>query len=56
MIRLSVPEIRKLLLKLVWDRLAPAEQTLAWSDWRRAHQYRARYYHYQRHGARPPDN
>jgi hypothetical protein len=35
LIRLSVPEIRKLLLKLVWDRLAPAEQTLAWSDWRR---------------------
>src|SRR4029078_563035 len=49
LIRLSVPEMRNLLLKLVWDRLAPAEQTLAWSDWRRAHQYRARYYHYQKH-------
>lgn len=56
MIRLSVPEVRKLLLKLVWDRLAPAEQTLAWSYWRRAHQHRARRCHYQKRGARPPDD
>jgi SRSO17 transposase len=31
LIPLTVPEVRKLLLKLVWDRLAPAELTLAWS-------------------------
>ena len=34
-IRLSIPEVRKLLFMLVWDRLAREEQTLAWSDWRR---------------------
>ena len=55
MIRLSVPEVRKLLLRLVWAAVPPAEQVLAWSRWRRRHQYRARACHYRRRGARPPD-
>ena len=42
LIPLTVPEVRKLLLRLVWDRLADAERSLAWSEWRRRHQYRAR--------------
>jgi SRSO17 transposase len=54
LIPLSVPEVRKLLLKLVWDQLAPAEQALAWSEWRRAHQHRARECHCRKRGARPP--
>jgi len=49
-----VPEVRKLLLKLVWGQLSPAEQALAWSEWRRAHQHRARECHYRKRGARPP--
>lgn len=55
MIGLSVPEVRKLLLKLAWGELPSAEKVLAWSEWRRAHQYRARTYHYQKRGARVPD-
>ena len=41
LVPLTVPEARQLLLRLVWDRLRPAEQALAWSEWRRAHQQRA---------------
>ena len=55
MIPLTVPEVRKLLLRLVWDRLTPEAQALAWSEWRRAHQHRARHYHYRRRGARAPN-
>jgi hypothetical protein len=55
LIRLSVPEVRKLLLKVVWDRLPPIEQTLAWSEWRRRHQHRARACHYRKRNAEPPD-
>jgi hypothetical protein len=55
LIRLSVPEVRKLLLKVVWN-LAPAvEKVFAWSEWRRAHQYRARRCHYKKHRANAPD-
>jgi hypothetical protein len=45
----------RLILKLVWDRLTPAEQVLAWSEWRRAHQAGARACHYRSRGAKPPD-
>jgi hypothetical protein len=53
---LSVPEIRRLLVALVW-RLSNADATkparaLAWSRWRRRHQARARRCHYQRRQAR----
>ena len=53
---MTVPEVRKLLLRLVWDRLTPADQALAWSAWRRRHQHRARRCHYRKHGAQPPDD
>jgi hypothetical protein len=49
-----VPEVRALLLQVVWDRLAPAERALAWSAWRRAHQQHAKEGHYRRRGAKPP--
>lgn len=55
MVRLSVPEVRKLLLKLVWAAVPPTERTLAWSEWRRVHQYRARKSHYKKRGAKPPE-
>jgi hypothetical protein len=47
--------VRNLLLRLVWNRLTLPEQALAWSEWRRAHQQRARLCHYRKRGARPPD-
>jgi DNA-binding IclR family transcriptional regulator len=50
------PEVRKLLLRVVWDRLTPAEQALAWSEWLRRHQHRAWTCHDRRRGARPPDD
>jgi hypothetical protein len=56
LIPLSVPEVRKLLLQLVWDRLTPAAQALAWSEWRRRHQHRARACHFRKRRARPPDD
>ena len=55
MIPLTVPEVRRLLLRMVWDSLTSAEQALAWSEWRRAHQHRARVCHYRKRGALPPD-
>ena len=54
MIPLTVPEVRALLLQVVRDRLAPAEQALAWSEWRRAHQQDAKECHYKKRGAKPP--
>jgi hypothetical protein len=47
--------VRNLLLKLVWSVVPDAEQVLAWSAWRRTHQYRARVSHYKRRKAKPPD-
>ncbi len=52
LIPLTVPEVRRLLYRLVWQGLPPPEQTLAWSDWRRRHQAIARRCHYQRRLAR----
>lgn len=54
LIPLTVPEVRTLLLAIVWQRLTPAERVLAWSDWRRAHQQHARECHYKKRGARAP--
>jgi SRSO17 transposase len=45
---LTVPEVRRLLCRLVWAPAAPAEHVLAWSRWRRRHQARARRCHYRR--------
>ncbi len=52
MIPLTVPEVRRLLCRLVWHTLLPPEQTLAWCDWRRRHQAIARRSHYKRRLAR----
>jgi hypothetical protein len=45
---LTVPEVRRLLVALVWTRPVGPGLVLAWSRWRRRHQARARRAHYQR--------
>ncbi|HSH76904.1 MAG TPA: hypothetical protein VLA19_00040 [Herpetosiphonaceae bacterium] len=47
-IPLTVPEVRRLLVALVWSTAPPEEQTMGWSFWRRRHQARARRCHYKR--------
>ena len=55
MIRVSSPEVRRLLVRLLWSRLPDAGEVLGWSEWRRAHQAYARRCHYRKRGAEPPD-
>jgi hypothetical protein len=55
LIALTVPEVRRLLVRLLWNRLPEVEEILAWSEWRRAHQALARRYHYKKRGVKPPD-
>jgi hypothetical protein len=43
-----VPEVRRLLVALVWTTSVEPGLVLAWSYWRRRHQARARRAHYQR--------
>ncbi len=52
LIPLTVPEVRRLLGRLVWRTLPPPEFVLDWSRWRRRHQAQARRCHYQRRLAR----
>jgi hypothetical protein len=46
---LTVPELRRLLVALVWTTPINPTFVLAGSRWRRRHQARARRAHYQRH-------
>ena len=48
LIPLTVPEVRRLLTRLVWRADQPADFILSWSLWRRYHQAQARRCHYQR--------
>jgi hypothetical protein len=48
LIPLTVPEVRRLLVALVWSTPPPEEQIVRWSFWRRRHQARARRCHYKR--------
>ena len=48
LITLTVPELRRLLLGLVWSAPRGPAFTLGWSVWRRRHQATARRCHYQR--------
>jgi len=45
---LTVPEVRRLLVALVWTVPVEPGFVLAWSRWRRRQQARARRAHYQR--------
>lgn len=49
---LTVPEVRRLLVRLIWNDLPPQAHILAWSRWRRRHQARAKYFHYRMRLAR----
>jgi hypothetical protein len=44
----TVPEVRRLLWRLVWARPPDPERVINWSLWRRAHQQRARRCHWRR--------
>jgi hypothetical protein len=48
LIPLTVPEVRRLVYRLVVQILAPPEAVLHWSHWRRLHQARAMRSHYRR--------
>jgi hypothetical protein len=52
LIPLTVPEVRRLVYRLVVRILAPPEAVLHWSRWRRLHQARATRAHYRRRLAR----
>ena len=49
-IPLTVPEVRRLVWQLLWSRPPSRAAVLAWSRWRRRHQWRARRAHYQSRG------
>ncbi len=53
LIPLTVPEVRRLLSKLIWNRPTNPTAVLGWSLWRRRHQARARRFHYAARGASP---
>ena len=48
LIPLTIPEVRRLVYRLVVRILAPPEAVLHWSRWRRLHQARATRSHYLR--------
>lgn len=50
MIDLTLPEIRRLLTKLVFRVIDAAEHIWAWSRWRRRRQHQAKLSHYKRRG------
>ena len=45
---MTVPEVRRLLTRLVWTENQPPDFILYWSWWRRRHQARAQKCHYKR--------
>lgn len=51
---LSPQEIRRLLCRLLWRAVHPIDHVIAWSIWRRIHQWRAQQSHYRRRGFAPP--
>ena len=53
-IPLTVAEVRRLLIELLWSKRPDAARILAWSRWRRQHQARAMCCHYRTRGAVPP--
>ena len=48
LIPLTVPEVRRLLCRLVWATEPLPDPVLSWSRWRRRHQAQARRSHYRR--------
>jgi hypothetical protein len=54
-VRLSVPEVRRLLTRLLWHGKHSLQHVLDWSNWRRAHQLLAIFYHYRKRESPLPD-
>ena len=54
LVPLTEPEIRRLLLAIVWPRLVDSEKALLWSYWRRKHQALAMKCHYKKRRLRNP--
>jgi hypothetical protein len=50
MINYTLPEIRRLLIKLLIRGVHTAEHVWSWSIWRRRRQHQARLSHYRRRG------
>lgn len=48
LIPLTLPEVRRLIYRVVVRILAPPDAVLHWSHWRRRHQARAQRCHYSR--------
>ena len=48
LIPMTVPEVRRLLTRLVWTESQPPDFIVQWSWWRRRHQATARRFHYKR--------
>jgi len=53
LIPFTVPEVRRLLSKLIWNRPANPTAVLDWSTWRQRHQARAKRSHYAAHHLPP---
>ena len=45
---LTVPEVRRLLCRLVWAPAHHVDSVFSWSHWRRRHQARAKRFHYRK--------
>jgi hypothetical protein len=56
MIGYTLPEIRRLLTKLVVLPAHAVAHIWAWSAWRRRRQHQARQSHYRRRGHQPPNH
>lgn len=50
LVRLSLPEIGRLIVKIAWYNTPDSEHVLQCSNWRRRHQYPAQHYHYKARG------
>jgi hypothetical protein len=48
---ITVPEVRRLVYRLIWQPPPQPERILGWSVWRRRHQQRAKRSHYRRREA-----
>jgi hypothetical protein len=54
MIPLTVPEVRRVIARIMFGQSRQAVDVLAWSNWRRWHQQVAMHCHYKSRGHDPP--
>jgi hypothetical protein len=51
---MTIPEVRRLLIRFVLTKVPEPAHALSWSDWRRHHQLIAKHSHYKKRGHDPP--